>query len=382
MKKIILTISLISVLFLVGCDKKQEVNNNVIENTNNQNQESIINSGENEFEETDGREEGKEIVEEEHENPYLQYTQSFLYNFNNYEEYIEGFANVDEEESDEFFRISIEELQILKNLPFAKRGHDFKDVDLTEFFSKQDWYKKIEGKQVDLSELNSSEQKFLSLVDYQIKKYSEKMNNIPRYEFDANKEIVYSFYRFEKNGKIFDFPYINIDSENIKKLNDEIYDWAMPIILGTYFECELAEYRYYLNDDILTVIIEEKFGYGGRSGFHYNIDVKTGEFVSNLNILSKKDIEIKNIPNLKEKLLESKIFNSGSMELSEDTTLKDYCSQLFPYMEYMGNEILENPEKWTLVYLDNEQKIHVILQLPTTGGATDGVEFLDCIVEF
>ena len=34
-----------------------------------------------------------------------------------------------------------------------------------------------------------------------------------------------------------------------------------------------------------------------------------------------------------------------------------------------------------LVYLDNEQNIHVIFELPTIAGA-EGHNFIDCIVEF
>lgn len=376
MKKIILTISLISVLFLVGCEKNQEVNNEVMGNTDNQNQENIINSGEN----VSG-----EIIEEEHINPYMMYSRGLYYTVQNYEEYIESFVNIDEETSVDLARSPIELLQLLRNLPFAMKGHDFKDADLAEFFNKEDWYKKVEGKQVALSELNSNEQKFLSIVDAQIKKHRETMNSVPKYEYDPNKEIVYSFYSFgsrygQEEG--YNFPYINIDSENIKKLNNEIYDWAMPIILGTYFECSFAEYKYYLNDNILTVIIEEKYGYGGKSGFHYNIDVETGEFISNLDVLAIKGIEIEKIPNLKEKLSKSKIVKDDNVEWNGATLLEEYCSHFGNYMEYAGNEILENPEKWTLIYLDNEQKIHVILELPTLAGATDGTDFIDCIVEF
>ena len=47
MKKILLIISIISVLFLVGCNTNNNLNNNVLENDNNQNLEYVENSGEN-----------------------------------------------------------------------------------------------------------------------------------------------------------------------------------------------------------------------------------------------------------------------------------------------------------------------------------------------
>lgn len=46
MKKILLIISIISVLLLAGCNTKPNVNNDVLENSDNQNQEEIVNNSE------------------------------------------------------------------------------------------------------------------------------------------------------------------------------------------------------------------------------------------------------------------------------------------------------------------------------------------------
>lgn len=150
----------------------------------------------------------------------------------------------------------------------------------------------------------------------------------------------------------------------------------MPIILGIYFECTSAEYKYYLNDDVLTVIIEEECGYGGETGFHFNIDINTGEFISNTEILQKNGIDIEKISNMKEKLL-----NSETTDFYY-SPLKEYYLRLDDdYDKEFGDNLLNNPEEWTLVYLDNEGKMHVILCLPTIAGAV-AKEFIDCIVEF
>lgn len=371
MRNIILLIVAIIIIGLVGCTPKTDVSNN--------NKENIIQSGDN-IENLSGEieiaDKNNEFIEEEHINPYMKYSPLYYYYADTYEEYIKDLANGIE--ANPLAQASIDELQILRNLPFAKKGHDFKNADLAEFFNNEPWYEKIEGKEVTLSELSSDEQKALSMIDAQINKHQETKNSIHKYEYDSNKQIVYSFWTYnDEYGRKFDFPYINIDSDNIKELNDDIYNWAMPIILGTYFECESAEYKYYLNNDVLTVIIVEKCGYGGESGFHLNIDVNTGEFISNSEILKRNKVEIEKISNLKDKLLDSKTTNVY------ETTLKEYYSKIGDsYDENFGNDLLNNPSKWTLVYLDNKQEIHVILELPTLAGATDASGFIDCIVEF
>lgn len=370
MKKIIVALSIISALFLAGCDTKKNVNSDMQENNNNQSQENIANSGENTSGEIVSK--NNEITEKEHINPYIKYSQNAYHDYI----YINDLANDIEEINLTTF--TIDELQILRNIPFAQKGHDFKNADLAEFFNNESWYQKIEGKVVTLSELSSDEQKILSMIDAQIYKHKEKENSIPKYQYDSKKEIVYSFCTYNNDfGRKFDFPYVNINSANVKELNDKIYNWAMPIILGTYFECESAGYKYYLNNDILTIIIVERCGYGGETGFHFNIDINTGDFISNLEILQRNGIAVEKILNLKDKLLDSKTPNIY------ETTLKEYYLKIGDsYDKFFGNDLLNNPSEWTLVYLDNEQKMHVILELPTLAGAAGVSQFIDCIVEF
>ncbi len=53
---------------------------------------------------------------------------------------------------------------------FARHGHDFNSENLKEYFAKQPWYKKIEGKKVDVSELSSLEAKNLNTIKARIDK--------------------------------------------------------------------------------------------------------------------------------------------------------------------------------------------------------------------
>lgn len=377
MKKILLIVSIISVLVLSGCNTNKDINND-----NNQNQENVVNSSEN----VSGEiilDKNNETIENEHVNPYMEYSPLYYYYTNSYEEYIKEEANT---AGNSFYSVSPDELQILRNLSFAKKGHDFQNADLAEFFNNEPWYQKIDGKQVTLAELSSDEQKVLSKIDEQINAY-KGIENASKLQYDPQKEIVYSFYTSctDEYGRKFDFPYININSDNITKLNNDIYNWATSIILPLdfYTEYESAKYKYYLNDDVLTIIIEALHGYGGESGFHFNIDVNTGEFISNTEILQKNGIDIENIPNVKEKLLNSQTPNYYYNTLKEYyLKIEDCFSDYYSYDKEVGDNLLNTPEEWTLVYIDNEGKMHVILWLPTLAGATDGADFVDCIVEF
>lgn len=163
MKKILLIASIISVLVLSGCNTNKDVNNN-------QNQENIVNSGEN----LSGEiilDKNNETIKEDHINPYMKYSPLYYYYTNSYEEYIKEYTN--STDTNPFDRFYMEELQILRNLSFAKKGHDFQNTDLAEFFENESWYQKIDGKNVTLSELSSDEQKVLSKIDKQINKYKE-----------------------------------------------------------------------------------------------------------------------------------------------------------------------------------------------------------------
>lgn len=382
MKKIVLVLSIISILFLVGCNINQDINNDVEENAGNQNQESVVNSGEN----ISGQigTEGSESVEDEHVNPYMQYSPLHTYYTNG--RFMEVIIAEDDYAVEELNSHSIAELQILRNLPFAKKGHDFKNSDLAEFFDNEPWYERIEEKEVTMSELSSDEQKALAIIDAQISKHKQKLEGVPKYEYDSSKPIVYPFYSFETEMGRYDFPYINIDSANIKKINNDIYNWAMPIILETYSTCEYAKYEYYLNDDILTVIIEEDDDWGGDSGFYLNIDVNTGDLISNTEFLQKNGIEIEKVTNLKEKLLNSKTTSVYStMFLKEyyskvERVYKEDAKEIIEF--YRGYEQLNNIEECALVYLDKENKFHVILELPTLAGQYAAACHVDCIVEF
>ena len=60
--------------------------------------------------------------------------------------------------------LSEDELNRAYNEIFAKHGHDFKNVELKEYFNKMMWYAPIEGKTVTLEELSEIEKYNLDLI--------------------------------------------------------------------------------------------------------------------------------------------------------------------------------------------------------------------------
>ena len=107
----------------------------------------------------------------EQKNPYMEYSYLDYTYTEEYEKFIKYYAN--NEEADFSHITSEDELQILRNLPFAKKGHDFKNADLKEFFNFETWYKRIEGKVVTLEDLSDNEKKVISMIDAQIEKLRE-----------------------------------------------------------------------------------------------------------------------------------------------------------------------------------------------------------------
>ncbi|MBQ9279978.1 MAG: YARHG domain-containing protein [Clostridia bacterium] len=375
MKKIVIGICVIMMLFgLVACKHQTTIENNLPQNIEKTNENGVIdqNSENNTIES-----ENEQILEE---NPYLKYRQSFPSKEiqNDYQSLLSWMTD-----EHYFLYLTVEELQLYRNIPFAVHGHDFQNTSLKEFFSKEDWYHPIENKTVTLSELDDKEKNVVENVDNRIQKLRKIETSVKRYQYDANKELVYSFYE-EDRGEYRDyrFPYININSDNIQKLNDDIYDFAMPIIDGTYFECSGADYYYQVKDNILSISIEEEYGYGGKTGFHLNIDIGNGQYVSNSEMLAKYGLDTEKVSDMREKILDGKIQNNRGHQ-----TLRDYflnLHEVWSDLEEAYNIVLgeiTDIDKWELIYVDNEQKTHIILELPTLAGAV-ATEFYDCIVEF
>lgn len=94
-------------------------------------------------------------------------------------------------------------------------------------------------------------------------------------------------------------PKINIESTDVSKINNEIDTEiilkAKELILGIDKGMSSGIYKifynYYINDNVLSVIIESDYDTNGSKGYKvYNIDIKTGKSISNEELISKKSM--------------------------------------------------------------------------------------------
>ncbi len=126
------------------------------------------------------------------------------------------------------------------------------------------------------------------MITDSIKEKVETAKNSPRYKkIDDSKELVYSVLTKTINGKTFEYPCININSNNIKDINDEIkenYGFESNLNANNYYdqvgnETEEISYSYTENNNILSLIIWK----GGNESIWadtYNINLKTVKEIS------------------------------------------------------------------------------------------------------
>lgn len=131
---------------------------------------------------------------------------------------------------------------------------------------------------------------------------------------DESKEIVYTIYTgkpsesfpviYEGNA-VTEIPKININSIYADKINKEIlalmyksydYDGNVNDSLKCKDFCSLIRYKYFINSNILSLVIYQDGGTDplNHEYYAYNIDIYTGEDVSNKDLVKSKNIDVNN----------------------------------------------------------------------------------------
>lgn len=114
-------------------------------------------------------------------------------------------------------------------------------------------------------------------------KESEIIEKSVLYE-DTSKAIVYSYKQNTENSeenvsRIVNLPYVNIASNYAREINQEISNYKLGYYCG-------YKYYTYLNDNILSVVFEETAQANSIRHYSvYNIDIYTGNKISNKEIL-------------------------------------------------------------------------------------------------
>ena len=139
---------------------------------------------------------------------------------------------------------------------------------------------------------------------------------------DSSKELVYgevigSITDKVGNTTTYEIPSINIDSEYATQVNDEISSKIKKIYeeekeeFNKYMNSTISEgnayggtnikYKYYVNNNILSLVVSESPSFG-VTYYIYNIDIYSGNKVSNNEILLSKNM---NAESFKNKIIES-----------------------------------------------------------------------------
>ena len=107
---------------------------------------------------------------------------------------------------------------------------------------------------------------------------------------DKSKEIVYDLYNKKLNDSGYEYvhqlPVVNIKSEYANKINKDIsaLNEELKNSPEGYF------YYYYVNDEILSLVIEEKTPSDYTEEHTYNLNIYTGEKIYNEDLLEIKNI--------------------------------------------------------------------------------------------
>lgn len=190
-------------------------------------------------------------------------------------------------------------------------------------------------------------------------------------KIDNNKEIVYSkeIYIPDKLPEDLnvdevrtELPTINLDYESVETINKEIeekYDELKDenIITDDMVNINSVKYKYYVNDNILSLVIEYK-SYNYTAGYinyeykTYNIDKNTGKVLSNKDLLEIKNLSLNDVYNRIVENIEKEYKNLG---------YDDYKNADF-YKETINN-IKKDDKIVSSLFIDSDNNLSVYLNI-------------------
>ena len=237
------------------------------------------------------------------------------------------------------------------------------DVDLNYGMNKKELKEKVEQAVTDYKSQDET------LTD-EVKEKVE--NSLPKYEkVDSSKDIVYTGDEYTLSQSPYTYhykyPVININSDDVKKVNEEIkkdYGFNRSEIdddFGYFYECEVMDYSYYVNDNILSVV-PIKGGNESTFSKSYNIDLKTGKLIDNATLLDGV-----NLDEAKQKLnaVAEKVVNES---YSKYNTVQGEYSWMDDYIKKWAEKRKQDLENLTNVYLNKDGDVCIRLDFDALGG--------------
>lgn len=137
-------------------------------------------------------------------------------------------------------------------------------------------------------------------------------------KLDSSKDWVYTQYSNDNNGK-YKLPKINMYSSGVEKINNEI---KTNIISKAKNGIEVGEpwsasYNWYVNNNILSLVINMNYSGDVKAYYVYNVNMKTGAICTNSELLSLKGLSESDFLN-KAKIAYSKTFKEKYNTISSN----------------------------------------------------------------
>lgn len=201
---------------------------------------------------------------------------------------------------------------------------------------------------------------------------SKTIKNVKK--IDLSKGLVYSEREYETDNyanvidktfhNYYEYPAINIDSEDVKAINAEIkekYGFTQEQEEELFFmELEVATYDYYINDNILSVVVM----HGGNDSTwtdSYNVDLTTGKRIPNEELLARKQMlssEKFDVDKIKEELKAYSIKEIDKSTAEMKKTIGQYWDESYEVeVTKLKEEVNKNLATLDNVYLNAEGKI-------------------------
>lgn len=178
-------------------------------------------------------------------------------------------------------------------------------------------------------------------------------------KLDSSKDVVYSAVSKKINGNSYKYPCINIDSEDVKKMNDEIkkeYGFPSSINSTNYIdhiglEIEEISYSYVINENILSVLVWE----GGNESIWantYNVDLSTLSKIDAAALIEKYSFSKDEVIEKSLEAVNSEFDNMIKQEkemtnwetLYGDKYVKEWKAEIKPYIEELNVFVNEKNE--------------------------------------
>lgn len=221
----------------------------------------------------------------------------------------------------------------------------------------------------------------------------ENLKISKKYSNTKGNELVYTYLTVTVEGKgnyqareKFEVPQINIESEDVEKINKSILNKYENLVSQMDekqeidFSCEGLKYKYYKNDGILSVVMVNPTEAGGYFNCNiYNIDISKGKKVENEKLLetlniTEKDLQdniVKSINNL-EMYKDNQLINGLSAEENQDFNnfVKEQKNKT---IDKYKNEIANQMN----IYINNRAHICAYMEVHAVAGGETTTILLD-----